>query len=194
MNDIPHVIPQLLKHDFIAWFLLIAGIFVLLFLNRGKIYSHWLELKTRRCLSSLGIDQITNVKCPDGLGHVFTIDRLILRNNGISLLVYKKYPGKIFCADHIDDWTQMLGQKSYKFKNPLFELDIQVKAVAACFPQIDVDGYLFFDHNAEFPKGHPHRVIHPAHIPVALQRHPQQSVDQQVLNAWQQFGTTAENP
>jgi hypothetical protein len=191
MNNFSHVIPQLLNHDFIPWILIIAGVFTLLFINRKKIQANWLNIKTKRCLDTLGIDQITGLECPDGLDHSFKIDRLILHNKGISLVIYKKYPGKIFCGDHIDHWTQMLGQKSYQFKNPLFELDFQIKAVAACFPQVDVDGYLFFDHNTVFPKGHPQQVIHPDHIPAKLQRHPQQEVEQQVLYAWQKYTSFA---
>lgn len=187
MNNTSNVIPQILNNDFIPVIAIISGLFLLLFINRSSILAYWMNLKTRRCLDQLGMDQITEVKCPDGLGHEFTIDRLILRENGISLLMYKKYPGKIFCADHIDEWTQMLGQKSYTFKNPLFELDFQIKAVQACIPGIDIDGYLFFDHNAEFPKGHPQRVIHPHKIPHKLDRQHFDTIDQKVMLAWNNF-------
>ncbi len=179
--------PQILNNDLIPVILIVFGLFFIFFINRSRLSGYWLNLKTRRCLEHLGVDQITNVKCPDGLGHEFSLDRLILRQNGISILIYKKYPGKIFCADHIDEWTQMLGQKSYTFTNPLFELDFQIKALQACIPGIDIDGYLFFDHNAEFPKGHPQRVIHPQHIPHNLHRPQHIEIDQKIIQAWNDF-------
>jgi hypothetical protein len=187
MNNSSNVISQILNNDFIPVIVVILGLFLILFINRSSISSYWMNLKTRRCLNHLGMDQITDVKCPDGLGHEFSIDRLILRQNGISILIYKKYPGKIFCADHIDEWTQMLGQKSYAFKNPLFELDFQIKALQACIPDVEVDGYLFFDHNAQFPKGHPQRVIHPQSIPQSLDRPQHIEIDQKIIQAWNNF-------
>ncbi len=193
MNNSSNVIPQLLNNDFIPVFVIILGLFFILFINRSSLSTYLLNKKTQRCLNHLGLDQLTNVKCPDGLGHEFTIDRLILRKNGISILMHKKYPGKIFCAEHIDEWTQMLGQKSYAFKNPLFELHFQIKALQACIPGIDIDGYLFFDHNAEFPKGHPQQVIHPKYIPKNLDRSQHIEIDQNIIQAWNDFKSAMES-
>ena len=109
---------------------------IIIFLNLRKIKHNLLNLKTRRYLDHLGIKQISNLRCPNGLGQSFTIDRLILRHDGITLLIYKRYPGKIFCADQINEWTQMLGKKSYRFKNPLYDLDCQIKAVSVCIPKV----------------------------------------------------------
>ncbi len=193
MNNTSNVVPQLLNYDYIGYIAVFLGLILILFINRQGLLSYWKDVKTSRCLNNLGLEQITNIKCPDGLGHEFSIDRLILRQNGISILMQKKYPGKIFCADHIDHWTQMLGQKSYNFKNPLFELDYQIKALETCLPDVDINGYLFFDHNAEFPKGHPKRVIHPASIPADLEKPHAHEINQQLLQAWNNFRTKAQN-
>lgn len=168
-----------------ALVLLLPGI--MLYLNRRKVKHHWLNLKTRYCLNRLGFKQIINFQCPDGLGHHFTIDRLILRHDGITLLVYKRFPGKIFCADKIDNWTQMMGQRSFRFKNPLYDLDYQIKAVSACVPNVMVNGYLFFDHLSEFPKGHPERIIHLKKIPEELKRSKLDKVDKSVMSAWKKL-------
>ena len=185
--------PAFFQHPATPYLVIILGLILILVINRRRLKARWLNFKSRYCLNRLGLEQLSNVRCPDGLGDHFTIDRLLLRDNGISLLVYKKYPGKIFCADHIEEWTQMLGQKSYKFKNPLFELDYQIKAVASCFPDIQFDGYLFFDHLAEFPKGHPERVIHPQAIPDVLERSNRHQVDTTVMAAWKKLQEMATN-
>lgn len=187
MNDFSQVITEILKHQPFPYALILLLLVLVTVFNLNKINQIWLNYKTRYCLNHLGLEQISNIHCPDGLGNTFTIDRLILRHDGITLLVFKQYPGKIFCSDHIDDWTQMLGQKSFRFRNPLFELDYQVKAISNCASGISINGFIFFDHLAEFPKGHPQRVIHPATIPESLQRNNEHQVKAPVLEAWNKF-------
>ena len=172
-----------------AFYMILALLLVVavVFLNRRKIKHIWLSFKTRYRLKRLGYKQMSNFQCPDGLGHYFIIDRLILRHDGITLLVSKQYPGKIFCADNIDDWTQMLGLKCYRFKNPLDDLDYQIKAISAFIPDVPVNGFLFFDYQAEFPKGHPDRVIYLNKIPDELKRSKNKEVEASVLSAWNQL-------
>ena len=184
MGDIPQDIIQLIDSYALPMVLLMLIFAILIYLSRRKIKHGWLNLKTRYCLNRLGIKQISNFKCPDGLGHHFILDRLILRHDGITLLIYKRFPGKIFCADEIDDWTQMLGNKSYRFKNPLYDLDCQIKAVSACVPNVAINGFLFFDHLTEFPKGHPDRIIHLKKIPEELKRNKHDEVQTPVMAAW----------
>ncbi len=172
---------------------LLLGILILLLVmlvvKRKKLRPLWLDLKTRRRLKRLGHGQLLKLHCPDGLGYHFVIDRLILRHDGITLLRHLKYPGKIFCADDIDDWTQLLGTKSYRFKNPIYELECQVKAVADCVPGVEVDGYLFFDYQASFPRGHPDRVFHLNDIPKILERNKQHKINTVVKSAWDKLKT-----
>jgi hypothetical protein len=158
---------------------------IIIFFSRDKIKSGWLNVKTKHRLKRLGFKQVSNFRCPDGLGYYFVIDRLILRRDCITLLMNKNFPGKIYCADEIDDWTQMLGQQSFRFKNPLYDLGLQVKAVSACVPDVPVDGLLFFDHQAEFPKGHPDSVIYLTNIPEGLKRTKGEGVEASVLSAWE---------
>jgi len=187
MSDIPQDIIQLIDRYALPMVLLMLIFAIIIYLSRRKIKQSWLNFKTRYCLNRLGIKQISNLKCPDGLGHHFIIDWLILRHDGITLLIYKRFPGKIFCADEIDDWTQMLGNKSYRFKNPLYDLDCQVKAVSACVPNVAINGFLFFDHLTEFPKGHPDRIIHLKKIPEELKRNKHDEVKTSVMTAWKQI-------
>ena len=187
MNNILNVNAQLFSGVGLISAVTFIAIIYIIYLNRIRIKQSWLLFRTKYCLNHLGLEQISNIQFPDGLGHHFTIDRLLLRHDGITLLVYKKYQGRIFCADHIDEWTQMLGQKSYAFKNPLFELDYQIKAIAAFLPDIQIDGFLFFDHTADFPKGHPEQVMHPRLIPHELQRNNRHQVETKVMSAWKKM-------
>jgi len=184
MNNISHVNTQLILSLQTILAACVLGIALILYLNRRKIKLAWMAFRTRYCLGHLGLEQISNLTFPDGLGGEFTVDRMLLRHDGITLLVYKKYSGRIFCADHIDEWTQMLGQKSYPFRNPLFELNFQIKTLQALYPEIAVNGYLFFDHTVEFPKGHPQQVIHTGHIADELQRNNRHQVEPRVMDVW----------
>jgi len=169
--------------------ILVALLATVIYLGRSNFNHAWLNVKTRYRLNSLGLKQITNFQCPDGLGHYFTVDRLLMRHDGISLLLFKRYPGSIFCADDIDQWTQMLAGRSYRFKNPLVDLDYQVKAISARIPDVPVNGFLLFDRQAEFPKGHPDRVIRLDKIPDVLKRNKQYKVQAAVESAWKELST-----
>ena len=181
------IINQATDYYALAIVLFVLAFALVILLNRRRIKHSWRELKIRYRLNRLGHDQIVKIHCPDGLGYHFTIDRLILRHDGITLLLYKKYPGKIFCAENIDYWTQMLGQKSYRFKNPFYDLECQIAAVSAIAPGVPVDGFLFFDHQAACPKGHPDRVIYLKNIPQSLKQTKQHEVQPSVMSAWKKI-------
>jgi hypothetical protein len=184
LSDMTQASAQLIEKNALLIAFALAALILIIYLARTKNKSFWLNYKTRRCLNRLGIKQIANIKWPDGLGHSFAIDRLILRQDGITVLNDNQYSGKIFCADSIEEWTQMVGQKSYRFKNPLYELDLQIKAISACIPGVPVNGFLFFHHLAEFPKGHPDRVIHMEKIPAELTGDKTSNIDASVEAAW----------
>ena len=185
MTDFNQALTVLQDHVIllIALSLVILALFV--FLNRKAINHLRLKLRTRFCLNHLGLKQIVNFSFPDGLGNHSTVDRLIMRQDGISLLVFKQYPGSIFCADDIDEWTQLLVGKSYRFKNPLVDLDYQIKAVSAIVPDVPVNGFLFFDHQARFPKGCPERVISLDSVPESLKRDRKVKAQASVVSAWE---------
>ena len=169
--------------------LILVALAIVIYLGRNKINQSWRTIKMRYRLKRLGVKQVSNFQFPDGLGHYFTVDRLVMRHDGISLLVFKQYPGSIFCADNIGEWTQMLGGKSYRFKNPLVELDYQVKAISASVPDVPVDGFVFFDYQASFPKGHPDRVIQFDELPESLRRNKQNKIQAGVESAWEELIT-----
>jgi len=184
MNDISHVNTQLMTRVEPIFAISLLAIALIIYINRLQIKQAWLNFRTRYCLSNLGLEQLTNIKCPEHLEHDFTIERLLLRHNGLTLIIYKKYPGRIFSSENIAEWTQMLGLKSYPFKNPLFELNYQIKAISACLDGIPVNGYLFFDHTAEFPKGMPNQVMTPDKVPPELQLNNRHQVETRVMAAW----------
>jgi len=191
ISEITQTAFQSTEQLLIAILVVLAIVALVIYLSRHRIRNRWLNFKTNYRLNRLGLKQVSNIQWPDGLGHYFTIDRLIMHRDGISLLIYKRYPGKIFCADNINDWTQMLGKRSYRFKNPFSDLDYQIKAVSSCIPGVPVNGYLFFDHHAEFPKGHPEWVIHHKNLPAELQPREKLQARATVVAAWKKLMAVA---
>ncbi|MCP4187769.1 MAG: NERD domain-containing protein [Gammaproteobacteria bacterium] len=159
---------------------------VLIFLLNWKaVRVLWLQWGTRRCLNQIGIKQRRNVICADGLDGEFILDRLVMLPNAILLINFKRYPGNIYCADRISEWTQVVEQKSFKFANPLFDLENHLTAIRHQIPNIPIYGYLFFDHTAQFPKGHPEAVLRPDNIPSEFLSMNCSEPDQAILSAWE---------
>jgi len=148
--------------------LTLLAIAIILAINWRKIRARWQEWHTNRGLDKIGIKQIKNAVCADGLDGDFEIDRLAMLHDSILVIAFRPYSGNIYCAESIPEWTQLLDQKSYKFKNPLFELGNQVTAIRNYLPGISVQGVLIFDYSASFPKGQPERVMRLDNIPEYL--------------------------
>jgi hypothetical protein len=120
----------------------------------------------------------------DGLDGEFEINRLVMLHDSILLIAFRPYSGNIYCADSISEWTQVLGKKSYKFKNPLFELENQVSAIRNYLGEVSIRGVLIFDHSASFPKGHPDQVMRPDKIPDNFLRANCPEPHSNVLRSW----------
>ena len=163
----------------------VLAIIFILIINWRKLRIQWLEWRTRRRLNQIGIKHIKNVVCADGLEGNFRIDRLVMLHNSILLIAFKPYSGNIYCAENIPEWTQVIDQKSYKFSNPLYDLENQVIAIQSMVPNVSVHGMLFFDHSAEFPRGHPETVMHPANIPEYFQRSNHPEPQAEILQSWE---------
>lgn len=121
---------------------------------------NWLkELFLYRTIRSLGVAALRNIVIPDGMDGRVLIENIILTSGGIYILPIKRYCGIIFAADNIDSWTQVVGKRSYKFPNPLPELETYIMAVRNLLPTVNVSGCILVTRDAEFPKGKPKRVI-----------------------------------
>jgi hypothetical protein len=157
--------PRNLQSDIVAYLIVALAVILILFINRRQINVRFREWQLQRCLARIGSEQIRDLVCPDGLDGHYTIDRLALTRDAILLISYKPYVGNIYCSERITEWTQVIEQKSFKFENPLFELENQLTALRLVTGGANLRGFLFFSHSATFPKGHPESVLQPETIP-----------------------------
>ena len=176
--------------------LVVGGLAIVLILlvNRKRLQLRFGEWRIQRCLKRIGCEQIRNLICPDGLDGYYTIDRLALVQDAILVIAYKPYGGNIYCAERIAEWTQVIGQKSFKFENPLFELENQLTALKLLAVGMPVHGFLFFTHGTAFPKGHPEVVLHPDNIPDRFLGANCNPVNPQVKAAWEQLKAQQKQP
>jgi len=116
------------------------------------------ERKINKAIQKIGSQYLKQVILPDGLGGSIFLDYIVLAQNSIILVILKKFRGTIFCADNIEQWTQLLGNRSYKFPNTLQQLDSDISSINAIVKDIDIRGLVVFSNDCEFPKGKPEQV------------------------------------
>jgi hypothetical protein len=112
----------------------------------------------QKLIRGLGADRVRDIYLPGGLdGHIY-VEYLVLTPHGLLLLHVKPYYGMIFAAEHIEQWTQVIGHHSYKFSNPLYQLQTTLGELRSVFPKITIEGGVLFTSGSQFPKGKPERV------------------------------------
>ena len=164
---------------------IVIGLGLLWFLNRKRITVRWREWRIQHCLNRIGSEQIRYLTCPDGLDGYYTINRLALVEDAILMVSYRPYSGYIYGSERISEWTQVVGQKSFKFPNPLFELEHKITSLRLLTGNAALRGYLFFNHSAEFPKGHPAAVLHADNIPQQYLRENCAPANAELMATWE---------
>ena len=117
------------------------------------------EWKLNGFIKNIGLESLHNVTIPDGMDGSIFIEYLILTPRKILLLGVKKYRGLIFAADEIDLWTQVIGKKSYKFSNPLRQLENDAIALNSKIENSKIEVKVLFINGSDFPKGKPDNVV-----------------------------------
>jgi len=100
-------------------------------------------------------DQVKQIIIPDGIGGLIEIEHLILLKQGLLLIESYPMAGNLYGADTIDQWTQIIDGRSYKFANPLRRLRTSRQAIKSLAPNIPVFCRVIFNADSFFPKGKP---------------------------------------
>jgi hypothetical protein len=145
--------------DLVTW--AVAGLILLLGLFLQRLWiNEWLgERKLNKLLKNIGQESLHNVTISDGMDGKVFIENLILTSKNILLLGVKKYQGLIFAAEKIELWTQVIGNKSYKFANPLRQLESDALSLSSKIENSEIEVKVLFINGSEFPKGKPESVI-----------------------------------
>ncbi|MCK5723106.1 MAG: NERD domain-containing protein, partial [Gammaproteobacteria bacterium] len=144
---------------FVTWIVAVLIFALGVVLQRLWIKEYISEWKLNDLLKKTGKESLHNVIIPDGLDGKIFIEYLILMPKKILLLGVKKYRGLIFAADEIDLWTQVIGKKSYKFSNPLRQLENDAIALNSKIENSKIEVKVLFINGSDFPKGKPDNVV-----------------------------------
>ena len=117
------------------------------------------QFRLTRAIKRLGTASMSNVIISDGMdGHVY-IEHLVLTPSHVLVVSVRRYSGAIFAAENMDMWAQVTDGRSYKFPNPLHEIEIATAAVKSHIPDAAVNGIILFGRDSTFPKGKPDGVM-----------------------------------
>jgi hypothetical protein len=159
MSELPDSIGALFSPPFEPLFIGAAALGTVLLL----ILVRWLLVRKRpptdrqigKALSRLGSGIFRDLTVHDGIDGLLNIDYVILTETNITLVMVKRFEGYIYGARGIDEWTQMIRGGSYRFPNPLNQLQLVINTIRTMIPGIPVTGFILFSDNCSFPKDKP---------------------------------------
>lgn len=100
-------------------------------------------------------EEVRTIVIPDGIGGLLELDRLILTERGLLVIETYSMTGHLFGAEQIDQWTQVIEGRSFKFANPLHHIQNAKYALQQLAPKIPVFYRVVFTGDSDFPKGKP---------------------------------------
>ena len=168
--------------------IIIAAIVVILLLVvvvlSKPLRSFFDQLRLSKAIKRLGTDSMSNVVISDGMdGHVF-IEHLVLTPTHVLVVSVRRYSGAIFAAENMDMWAQVTDNGSYKFPNPIHEIETATAAVKSHLPNAAVNGIILFGRDSSFPKGKPDGVMHISEITKLPTPDPSAVVSEPIRQAW----------
>lgn len=143
-------------------------------------------------IRKLGRGSLRHFSLMDGADMPLYIEYLILQPDGLLMLIVKPYRGNIFAADRIENWTQVVRHHSFKFPNPLHELETNLQALRAMLPKLKVRGFVVFAQGASFPKGKPKNVYDFDGLKTLAEQTERREIPESLNEAWSQLQAAAQ--
>jgi hypothetical protein len=130
----------------------------LFFIYRWIVKDRYLK-KVNRIVKKISSDYCKDISIDLGGEQYAFFDYLLLSRLGIVALEIKNFSGHIYGASAINEWSQIIGCKSYKFTNPFFDLQQKIDVLKQVVPEQEISGIILFTEQADFPKGRPDNVM-----------------------------------
>ena len=168
---------------YVSVFVGAAILLTALFYKRIKLW--FAEYKLNHTIKKLGHDSLRDVvlEC-DVDGSVF-IENIILTPDGIFVMALGHYKGVVFAAENIDLWTQIIGNRSYKFQNPLTKIEHESAAIQAHIPKQKIKNFVIYGAGVSFPKGKPENLYSIIQAKEKFGRHEEAQIAPDLLSAWE---------
>jgi hypothetical protein len=152
----------------------------------------WAHRYLHRLIGCLGSQSLRHISVMDGADVPLYIEYLILQPDGLLLLIIKPFRGNIFAADKIENWTQVVRHHSFKFANPLHELETTLQALRGMLPKINVRGLVIFTQGAHFPKGKPQAVCDFEELKDLATRQDHREIPEALHQAWADLASSVQ--
>ena len=137
-------------------------------------------------------DYKANVVLSDGIYGYHFIDYLLLLPGRIVVIGLQNIDGYIFGGEQMDEWAQVVDQKSYKFSNPVLSNLHYVNTVENLTRGVEVLGRVIFTGENSFPKGVPPGVIKLSNLEIELKELADNArAEKSVKEIWDNLITTA---
>ena len=119
----------------------VVVILVLLIVVLGRPLRNIFDrFRVGRAIRRLGTESMSSIVMSDGMeGHVF-IEHLVLTPDKVLVVSVRRYSGAIFAAENLDMWAQVTDGGSFKFPNPLHEIETAMAALKSYLPDAPVSG------------------------------------------------------
>ncbi|MFO8024242.1 nuclease-related domain-containing protein [Thiohalophilus sp.] len=193
---IDSLINLLIQHsdNLVTWGLTLLLLLAAIVLVRPHLYRGYLDRQLQKKIQAVAADTLHQVVIPDGMDGAVYLENLLLTPEGLLVLPVHRYQGVVFAADGIDNWTQVLGKRTYKFGNPLPQLEAEVLAVKDYASGIPVSGRVVFTKGVEFPKGRPGKLISLAELEKMAEDNRQREVPPAYWQAWETLKQQVQTP
>lgn len=158
MDDLRAIVAGAMSHHAI-WLapVLLGGLLLALILVRRRGKARW-KRALSRTLKHVGREILRDILIPDGVGGYIHVEYVLLTPVAVLVIDARNYPGALFGAAHLEQWTQMVNGGSYKFANPLDQNALRVQSVKTLISEVPVMGRVVFTEAGHFPKGMPQGV------------------------------------
>lgn len=147
---------DLLLVESIALIALLLLIIWLLF--RIKVRRQSVDNRIQKILKPHQLSEARQLIIPDGIGGLIEIEHLVMLKQGILILHRFPLSGHLYGGDKIDQWTQLVDGRSYKFANPLMHLLHVQQSLTLLAPKVPIFTHVVFTGQCNFPKGKPDKV------------------------------------
>jgi len=135
-----------------------VAVAIMFFLKKSSSQSNACRAVAKKLVSSVA-DTITAVSLVDEAEGEFHYDHICLTSTGIVVVDVKDFKGLLFGGANTDQWTQVIGSRSYKFENPLYHNREKVQTIKSLIDdEIPVFGCVVFTNAGSFPKDQPEGV------------------------------------
>jgi hypothetical protein len=111
-------------------------------------------------IRSLALPFIKDIVLPDGVDGLVFMDYVLLTPKGVVALDIHHQEGVLFGGDAVDQWSQVVRNRTYKFPNPLYDHETRIQALKWNAKELNCDdlevsGWVVFSNAGNFPKGIP---------------------------------------